>query len=75
VISGQAVPLGGMFGDARVVRITETEVVLKKGEETEVLKMYPEVDKETAKRGAARTAQLRRREGTADKLPSQEGKK
>ena len=75
VISGQAVPLGGMFGDAQVVKITETEVVLKKGGETEVLKLYPEVDKETVKRGAARTAQLRRREGTADKTPLQEGKK
>lgn len=75
VISGQAVPLGGMFGEARVVKITETEVVLKKGEETEVLRMFPEVDKETVKRGAARNAQLRRREGTADKMPLQEGKK
>jgi MSHA biogenesis protein MshK len=75
VISGQAVPLGGMVGEARVVKITETEVVLKKGDETEVLKMHPDVDKEPVKRGAARTAQLRRRDATADKAPLQEEKK
>ena len=54
VINGTMVPLGGMVGEARVVRITETEVVLKKGEETEVLKMYPGIDKRAVKRPAAR---------------------
>jgi MSHA biogenesis protein MshK len=75
VISGQAVPLGGMYGEAKVVKITETEVVLKKGTETEVLKLYPDVDKELVKRGAARTAQLRKREGAVEKAPRQEGTK
>lgn len=75
VISGQAVPLGGMYGEARVVKITETEVVLKKGGETEVLKLYPDVEREPVKRGAARTAQLRRREGAVDQSPRQEGAK
>jgi MSHA biogenesis protein MshK len=51
VIDGNVVPLGGTFGDARVVRITETEVVLKTGEETETLKLYPGVDKQAVKRG------------------------
>ena len=54
VINGTMVPLGGMVGEARVVRITETQVVLKKGEETEVLKMYPGIDKRAVKRSAAR---------------------
>ena len=54
VINGTMVPLGGMVGEARVVRITETEVVLKKGGETEVLKMYPGIDKRPVKRTAAR---------------------
>jgi MSHA biogenesis protein MshK len=52
VIDGNVVPLGGTLGDARVVRITETEVVLKTGEETETLKLYPGVDKQAVKRGA-----------------------
>lgn len=59
VINGTMVPLGGMVGEARVVKITETEVVLKKGEETEVLKMYPGIDKRPVKRTAARRGELK----------------
>jgi hypothetical protein len=54
VIDGTMVPLGGTFGEARVVKITETEVVLKTGEETETLKLFPGVDKQAVKRGAGR---------------------
>jgi MSHA biogenesis protein MshK len=53
VINGNTVALGDMVGDARVVKITETEVVLKTGEETEVLKMYPGMEKQPVKRGSA----------------------
>lgn len=55
VISGTMVPLGGMLGDARVVKISETEVVLKTGEETETLKLYPSVDKQPAARAGRRS--------------------
>ena len=54
VINGIMVPLGGMVGEARLVRITETQVVLKTGEATEVLKMYPGIEKRPVKRIAAR---------------------
>jgi MSHA biogenesis protein MshK len=54
VIDGTMVPLGGMLGEARVVKISETEVVLRTGEETEILKLYPSVDKKSVKRGAGR---------------------
>ena len=54
VINGVTVPLGGMVGEAQLVKISETEVVLKKGEESEVLKLYPGIDKKPVKRGAAR---------------------
>lgn len=54
VINGTMVPLGGMVGEARVVGISETQVVLKKGQETEILKMYPGIDKQPVKRAAAR---------------------
>lgn len=60
VIDGTMVSLGGMLGDARVVKISETEVVLKSGEETETLKLYPGVDKIPAKR-----AHIRARPGVA----------
>jgi MSHA biogenesis protein MshK len=54
IIDGTLVPLGGMFGEARVVKISETEVVLKTGEETETLKLYPSAEKQPVKRAAGR---------------------
>jgi MSHA biogenesis protein MshK len=54
IIDGTMVPLGGMFGESRVVKISETEVVLKTGEETETLKLYPSAEKLPAKRAAGR---------------------
>ena len=45
IINGERVELGGKFGDARVLKITETEVVLRSAGRTEVLKLYPNVDK------------------------------
>lgn len=54
VINGTMVPLGGMVGEAKLVAISETQVVLKKGDETEVLKLFPGVDKVPSKRRTAR---------------------
>ncbi len=50
VISGEAVVLGGRYGEARLVSVTETEAVLKTGAETTVLKLYPQVEKRPAGR-------------------------
>ncbi len=54
VINGSMVPLGGMVGEARLVAISETQVVLKNGDETEILKLFPGVDKVPSKRRPAR---------------------
>jgi MSHA biogenesis protein MshK len=54
VINGTTVALGGMVGDAKVMKISETEVVLKRGQETEVLKMYPGIEKQATKRRVSR---------------------
>jgi MSHA biogenesis protein MshK len=43
VIDGSVVALGGQVGGATVVAISETEVVLKKGDERETLKFHPGV--------------------------------
>jgi hypothetical protein len=48
VISGETVTVGGQYGDARVVRITESEVVLKGSEGVATLQLYPLVDKRAA---------------------------
>ncbi len=49
VISGETVRQGAMIGDAKVVRIGETEVMLRRGEQTEVLKLTPGADKKFVK--------------------------
>ena len=45
VIGSQELAVGGRYQDARVVRITESEVVLRRGAEVTVLKLYPHVEK------------------------------
>ena len=45
IINGETVQLGGRFREAQVVKISENEVVLKSGTETQILKMYPGVEK------------------------------
>jgi MSHA biogenesis protein MshK len=48
VISGKSVTLGDQYGDARVVGIKETEVVLKTGSSLQTLKLFPDVEKRSA---------------------------
>ena len=50
VINGEAVSLGGRVGDATVVRISATEVTLKRGDELEVLGMFGGVEKKSVRR-------------------------
>ncbi|MDP3421252.1 MAG: hypothetical protein Q8S10_10025 [Thiobacillus sp.] len=45
IIGGQEIAVGGRYQGARVVRITESEVVLRRDGDTKVLKLYPLVDK------------------------------
>ena len=45
IIDGQAVALGEKYGEARVVKIAEDEVVLRNGQEQQVLKLFPMVEK------------------------------
>jgi len=48
IIGGQVVGLGGKYGEARVVKITESEVVLKTGATKETLRLFPDVEKRSA---------------------------
>jgi MSHA biogenesis protein MshK len=45
IISGEVVPLGGKFGDATLVRLSEKEAVLRKGDTLQTLKLFPDVEK------------------------------
>ena len=49
IINGQTVPLGGRFGEARLIRIGEGEVVLQTGDALKTLKLFPDVDKQAVK--------------------------
>jgi MSHA biogenesis protein MshK len=45
IINGQTVKLGEKFGDARVIRITDTEVVLQTGKDLQTLRLFPSIEK------------------------------
>jgi MSHA biogenesis protein MshK len=48
IISGQTVLLGEKYGEARLVKITETEVTLRSGTDLQVLRLFPGLDKKSA---------------------------
>lgn len=50
VISGQTVTVGQKFGDARVEKIAESEVVLRSGKNVQTLKLFPGMEKSPATR-------------------------
>lgn len=45
IISGQAVALGEKFGDARLVKLSQSEAVLRTAGGLQVLRLFPDVDK------------------------------
>lgn len=48
IISGQQVRVGEKFGEFDLVKISETEVVLKRGSDLRTLKLFPNVEKQRA---------------------------
>ena len=54
IIDGQTVALGGKIGDATVVDITPTQVVLRRGSETEALQLLPGAEKKARSASASR---------------------
>jgi MSHA biogenesis protein MshK len=59
IISGEVVRLGQKYRDAVLVRVAENEVVLKGGGGTQVLKLYPGVEKRDIAPAAAKPAPRR----------------
>jgi MSHA biogenesis protein MshK len=45
IINGETVTLGGMYGSSRVVKISESGVVLNEGGNLQTLKLFPGVEK------------------------------
>ena len=50
IISGETVRQGDKFGEFRVVKITEEEVVLRSGSQLQTLKLFPDIEKIPASR-------------------------
>ena len=61
IINGVMVRQGEKYGDAVLVRVTESEVVLKSGSESQVLKLYPGVEKRAAVQSPAKGAPRKRK--------------
>lgn len=55
IVSGREVRVGDRIGDARVVRIAENELVLRNGQDMQVLKLFPQVEKKRAVPGRTGT--------------------
>lgn len=45
IVNGRAVQVGDRVGEAKVVKISENEVVLRNGQDTRVLKIFPHIEK------------------------------
>ncbi|WP_292934458.1 hypothetical protein [Noviherbaspirillum sp.] len=52
IINGQTVKVGDKVGDAKVVKITESEVLLSSGKDLKALKLFPNIEKHRT-RGAS----------------------
>lgn len=59
-ISGRIVKLGDKLGDARVVKISETEVVLQSGSGKQTFKLFPDIEKKTSSSGMGNQGRHRR---------------
>ena len=45
IISGQTVALNGKYGEQTLIKMSETEVVLRNGKEFQTLKLFPDFNK------------------------------
>ena len=50
IIDGERVEAGGRIGDAQVVSIAEDQVVLRQDGVTQVLRLYPSIEKQSVRR-------------------------
>jgi MSHA biogenesis protein MshK len=72
IISGVTVKLGEKYGDAVLVKVAENEVVLKSGTTSQVLKLYPGVEKRESAPPPAKSAPRRSKSGSKA-VPAAEG--
>jgi MSHA biogenesis protein MshK len=73
IIGGEVVKLGAKYGDARIIKITESEVVLRSSTGIETLKMYPGVDMKPVKLPVTTTQKSVSKSSKTGKLPARNG--
>src|SRR3569623_96084 len=61
IVNGHELKVGDKLGEARVAKITESEVVLQEGKSTQTLKLFPGVEKLSSSHRAADSFELRRK--------------
>lgn len=66
IISGVMVKLGEKYGDAVLIKVAENEVVLKSGAGSQVLKLYPGVEKRDIAPVAVKTPSRKRKSGRSE---------
>ena len=70
MINGKSYKVGDKYGEARVASIAESEVMLRKGAERTVLKMYPDVEKKPSASSLPPAAKVERKPVKAHKPAS-----
>lgn len=60
VINGQSVAVGDRIGEARVAKITETEVTLAQGGQMQVLRLFVQVEKKLSQTASRPQTEIRR---------------
>jgi MSHA biogenesis protein MshK len=60
IINGQMLKIGDKVGDNRIIKITESEVVLRSGKDLQVLKLFPGVEKQKSLANTPGKAQVGR---------------
>ena len=63
VINGQMVELGGKLGDATLVKLSDTEAVLRGASGTEVLRLTPAAEKQAPQKAKPDAAKAKRQAG------------
>ncbi|MBI2313151.1 MAG: hypothetical protein HYU77_11685 [Betaproteobacteria bacterium] len=74
IIDGQVVELGGKLGDARLIKVSESEAVLKGPEGMQTLRLFPSVEKRALTPEPAKGARAGVRERRTSKGATKETK-
>jgi MSHA biogenesis protein MshK len=70
IISGQQVKLGEQFGSAKLISVSETQVVLRNGGELQTLKLFPDITKRRVPSQTGSNPAIRNNKSQSNKVGS-----